>query len=181
MIITILKSRGAYSAFSNSSWAHDTVSNDNEIFRKKETMDRVPRNHDVSSPTANHNIIARLDHAILLLPRCPRFFSHMDDTAIVEREGLAARMGGQSLIKLVIFQRIALHLNSRPARNLQVASCCGSERLKHIGIFRVKQHVLHVVRKTHSCRLLLVHVKKKHGLRVSVTSPIYRTRSWRLL
>ena len=67
-------------------------------FKKKETMDRVARNHYVSRPTANHNIIARLDHAILLLPRCPRFFSHMGNanTAVVEREELAARMGGQS-------------------------------------------------------------------------------------
>ena len=39
-------------------------------------MDRVARNHDVSWPTANHNVIACLDHAILILPRCPRFFSH---------------------------------------------------------------------------------------------------------
>ena len=59
-------------------------------------MDRVARNHDVSRPTANHNIIACLDHAILLLPRCPRFFSHTGDIAVVEREELAARMGGQS-------------------------------------------------------------------------------------
>ena len=43
---------------------------------KKKKMDRVARNHDVCRPTPNHNVIARLDHAILLLPRCPRFFSH---------------------------------------------------------------------------------------------------------
>ena len=47
-------------------------------------MGRVARNHDVSKPTANHNIIARLDHATLLLPRCPRFFSHMGGTTVVE-------------------------------------------------------------------------------------------------
>ena len=57
------------------------VSNGNEIFIKR-SMDRVARNHDVSRPTANHNIIASLDHAILLLPRCS---SHMDGTAVVER------------------------------------------------------------------------------------------------
>ena len=39
------------------------VSNGNEIFIKR-SMDRVARNHDVSRPTANHNIIASLDHAL---------------------------------------------------------------------------------------------------------------------
>ena len=75
-------------------------------------MGRVARNHDVSKPTANHNIIARLDHAILLLPRCPRFFSHMGGTTVVEetrRRTLvdAARMVGQLFFQMT---RIAVHL-----------------------------------------------------------------------
>ena len=63
-----------------------TLSNGNENFFKKQ-MDRVARNHDVSRPTANHNIITRLDHAILVLPCYPRFFSHMG-AVVVEREEL---------------------------------------------------------------------------------------------
>ena len=52
-------------------------------------MDRDARNHDVSRPTAYHNIITRLDYAILFLPRCPRFsFSHMVVTVVVEKEEL---------------------------------------------------------------------------------------------
>ena len=61
-------------------------------------MDRVARNHNVSRQTIFHNIIARLDHAILFLPRCPRFFSHMGSFTVVEREELAARMSGQLFI-----------------------------------------------------------------------------------
>ena len=66
-----------------------TLNNGNEKFFKR-SMDnlRVARNHDVSRPTVNHNIITRLDHAIFLLPRCSRFFSHLSGTVIVEREGL---------------------------------------------------------------------------------------------
>ena len=51
-------------------------------------MDRVARNHDVSRQTANHNIITCLDYTILLLPGCPRFFSHIGGTVVVGREEL---------------------------------------------------------------------------------------------
>ena len=98
-------------------------------------MDRVARNHDVSRQTANHNIIALLDHAILLLPRYLKFFRHIyGGTTVVEREELAARMGGQ-----LFFSESRCILLPIPASNLQVTSCCASERLKHIGIFRKKQ------------------------------------------
>ena len=117
------KSREAYSALSNSGWAHNTVSNDNEIFRKKETMDRVARNHDVSRQTANHNIIAHLDHAILLLPRCPRFFSHLGGTVVVERIELWLEGVGNFFSK----DLGASYAQGRPASNLQVTSCCASE------------------------------------------------------
>ena len=61
------KSRGAYSAFPNSGWAHNTGIGVSTMIMKTE-RERVARNHDVSRQTANHNIIISLDHAILVLP-----------------------------------------------------------------------------------------------------------------
>ena len=55
----------------------------------KKSMDRFARNHDVSWQTANHNIIFRpsLGLGIPLLRRlgCPRFFSHVGGTTVVEK------------------------------------------------------------------------------------------------
>ena len=86
-------------------------------------MDRIARNHDVSRQSANHKIIIRLDHGILLR-EC-----HIGGVVVqVERE--------EQNEWAVSFRSAApSYVRGRPASNLQVTSCCSSKRLKHIAIF----------------------------------------------